>query len=69
MIYEYFSFFFLITLATFASILVTGVFLCAFFFNSFGPDMLLSKMLAESGGDKPKQLYLLKQKSHFIAFL
>lgn len=61
---------FLITLSTFASILVTGVFLCAFyFFNSSGPDMLLSKMLAESGGHKPEQLYLLKQKSHFIAFL
>lgn len=31
-----------------------------FFLSSFGPEMLLSKMLAETEGDKPEQLYLLK---------
>lgn len=33
-----------------------------FFFISFGADMLLYKMLAESGGDKPVQLYISKDK-------
>lgn len=54
--------FFFISPSIFTPILVTGDFLCAFFFISFSLDMLLYKMLAESGGDKPVQLYISKQK-------
>lgn len=39
------------------------------FLSSFGPNMLLSKMLAETEGDKPEQLHLLKQNTLHRVFL